>query len=222
MIGIESPLAQFAVNMLLMIAYMGTMGAVAAAAADPGGIELDHAECLRLSFARVPGFLALMVIIFLLAIGISIPLGLVMAFSGITGSSSSLGTIVVGVIAFALFMFWIYVAFCLTLPAMVVEEMGPMAALRRSRELTHGNRLKILWVFILAAALPAISLSWAYYDLARSPDGDILHPSLQFLAFVGLMYAVLNILVFSLVAVIYTNCASISASTRVNDFSEVF
>lgn len=222
LIVIDSILVKFFANIFIIILFFGGMGAVAAAAADPDGIELSPAECLRVSFARTPGFLALMVFIFLVSMAAMIPLGIGTTFFRLMGHSSGGGIafFVVISIAVVVFLSWLCVTFSLTIQAMVVEEIGPMAALSRSRELTYGNRLKIFIAYILASLLPGVALGWATYDTVQS--GQILNPGIQFIALNSVVSCILNILIFSLFAIIYTNCASISASKRVNDFSEVF
>jgi hypothetical protein len=219
LVGVEPGLWQFLLNFVLFFLYMAGMAAVAVAAADPGGVEHSPAECLRVAFSRIPGYLALACIVFLVTIAVTIPFGIGFALMGVTGRTNS-GAFIILIIALSVAVLWICLIFCLTVQAMVVEELGPLAALRRSKDLTCGNRLKIFAALFLIWLLPAIILAWFSYDAASS--GEILAPSIQFVAFTSILYSIINIMCFSLLAIVYTNCASISESSRVNDYSQVF
>jgi hypothetical protein len=196
------------------------MGAVAVAAVDPDGIELQPLECLTRSFARVPAYLFLGFVIFLSMVGLSVPFGIGMAMFGATGGDVRTMIIVMGIVI-CVVVLWLYLCFCLTVPAMVIEELNSMQALRRSRDLTRGNRLKILAVFIVLGILPGLAMGWAAWG-EISGGGALGAPSTQYAIFTGLLVLAVNVVNFALLGVIYGHCTSFSDSARVDDFSQVF
>jgi membrane-anchored glycerophosphoryl diester phosphodiesterase (GDPDase) len=214
------------VNIVSIIVYIGCMGASAAAAADPGGQEMPPVECLRLSFSRTPAFLLITAFLFLAFIALMIPLGVGMGVVAAVGSrtgSSAGAAIVVLTLLLTAAIAWVYVLFCLTVPACVLEELGPSAALRRSMELTRGSRLRIFAVFLLLGLAVAIIMGVAIFsEVNEITDLANMQLSAGATFLNSVLMSVLNMSYFAITSSIYITLSSISESARVNDFSEVF
>jgi hypothetical protein len=218
----------FMFNLTFSIAYMVCMGAVAAATPDSDGNELDALQCLGMSFRRTPTYLLLMLIIFLCAIGLAIPLAILVPLASAAGSAASGVIGIVFLLGFAIALFFIYVSCSLTVPSMVLEELGAMQAVRRSLALTKGNRLKIFAVFLMIGVIATVfmtALAMSEMNSARNMTGSFLNPadlSAGYLAAVCANYFVFTAFLNSYLGIAYRTCTSIADSTRVNDFSEAF
>ncbi|MBX3250635.1 MAG: hypothetical protein KF901_25885 [Myxococcales bacterium] len=81
------------------------------------------------------------VVVALPAIGI----GVLGALAGPAGACCGVGFMFVGILVP---LFWVLVVTFVTIPAAVTENVGPIAAIQRSFELTKGHRVTILLVFL--------------------------------------------------------------------------
>jgi len=107
------------------------------------------------------------ILIYLAMFGLLIPVGIVggiaAAVGGATGSTVVMGIIMaVGTVGAggAAMVIWLSFAF-LMVPALVIERLGPIKALRRANELAKGGRLRVSATAVMASLvvmLPAIGL----------------------------------------------------------------
>lgn len=217
-----SLLAAFVLPLVTSLLYMACMGAVAVAASETDDGVPSAGECLSRAFSRIPAFLLLVILLFVLAIGVSVPLTLGIAIGAKTGSPAPV--MVFFSLIFVAFLAWLYVSLCLTVPALVLEDLGAMASLRRSMELTRGFRLKILVIFLIVAAgaLPSLGL-FSYWEISESISlNGFFKPTPRYLFINSALLVVMNTVTFAFLAVIYRTCSGILESSRVEDYSEVF
>lgn len=104
--------------------------------------------------------LALIVVVAPLAVlfGASALLGVVAALGGRAGAGNGLATLAgFGIFALvfvlAAFALWMLLRLSLAYPACVVEQLGPLAAIKRSNVLSRSTRGRILLLFLLGTAL---------------------------------------------------------------------
>jgi len=71
-----------------------------------------------------------------------------------------------GVVFSVLPPLWLYVIFCLAIPAAVAERIGPIGALQRTVELTKGHRLQIFGCLMILLVM--VGSAWAIGCMASS------------------------------------------------------
>ncbi|MDR1922607.1 MAG: hypothetical protein LBS31_12835 [Candidatus Adiutrix sp.] len=103
-------------------------------------------------------------------------------------------------------------AWSLTIPACVVEELGPVDSIKRSAELTKGHRLTIV-----GAALPPGILLVAAVFFAAKAEGAML-ASLAILPFIILFQAFMCVMI----AVIYFDLRANEEGVAVDSLANVF
>lgn len=112
-------------------------------------------EALRRAFAGLPtaiGATLLLVLVYIVVgLGMSVVLGLLAAGAGAVGGEGLAAVIVMlGVAAVMVAVFYIVTRFTLTTPAIVLDRLGnPVAAMKRSWNLTRANAMKIFGFFAL-------------------------------------------------------------------------
>lgn len=206
--------------------YAACMGAVTLAATDPGGTELSAGRCLGRSFTRFGAYVGLAFVLLFIGFLAAIPVSIVMSMAvGVTGGRfpNDAGTFAMG-LGFALliagFIMWVAMCFVLSVPALVAEGLGPMASIRRSSELTRGNRLRLSVMFLMVMALPlAVSL---LTGTAPGVLSGTLRPGTGVTIRFALMFMYANALGFSLLATVYAYSTSLANRARVEEFSDVF
>lgn len=128
----------------------------------------SFSAALRVALARLPSLIGAALIVSLITfVLLTVPLALL--FDGVVAiaaagdpsmvpesavvnlAAGGLGTLVGGLVAL-----FLYLAFFVYLPAVVVEDEGAVGALRRSWALTKGHRLRILLVVIVVALIAGV------------------------------------------------------------------
>jgi hypothetical protein len=232
----QSGLLSFLTQMAFILVYMACLGGAAAAASHDGD-SYSTGDCLRLGFGRLPTYFLLVLLLILCAIGVVIVFGLVTAAAsmaaggvGVRGMSASTGAglaIVVVSLAFSAFCLFLYVSLCLTVPACVMEDLGVMASLRRSMELTRGSRFKIFLTFLLLGLITVPVMIWAGYSelnaVTMAAEGGFeFSPSGRYQAISIIVYLIGNTFTFAIISVIYAFCTAREEGTRLEDYSQVF
>jgi hypothetical protein len=121
---------------------------------------------------------------------------------------------ILGMIASLVMFAFLYIVFWVVIPVAVVERPGPIASLRRSIELTKGNRWRILGVvllvFLISIGITIISVIFAFL-------GPVIG---------GIVQAVLNagLAIFSavLIAVGYYRLRAAKEGIGIADIAKVF
>lgn len=156
--------------LLAIFSFWGQL-AIIALALDPAESRAAGNFAMR----RLPAALLVFVVLMVIALIATIPLGVIMALGGgdlTAGSSAAFATMSGGAKAgFAIYML-ILVAVCLWLFArmaalfpIVVGERLALAAIPRSWRLTRGVALKIVGVFIVYVVVSAIASSAAQFGI---------------------------------------------------------
>jgi len=113
------------------------------------GDKVTIGEAWRL--ARVGQVLGVSILVPLILIGICLPVGLlVLVFAIVHVPALAILVAVVGSIAAVVLIIWIWFRLRLAVPAVVLEGIGPVAALKRSWELVRGSWWRIFGITLLA------------------------------------------------------------------------
>ncbi|MDR1577276.1 MAG: hypothetical protein LBT86_03450 [Deltaproteobacteria bacterium] len=142
--------------MAIVAAIIGfaTQGAVAWAIVKKyQNEEVTFKDSLVKGLSRLPSVILTILLSFLLMMGALIPVGIFLAV--VIPMTKSALVIILGGLALGALLLWVVTIVSLAVPACVVENLGGLDSLRRSRELTKDNRLKIMLVYLLAFVLMA-------------------------------------------------------------------
>ena len=116
---------------ILLLLVLGAVAQILAARATEGPLgtnaSLDFAPAVQAALPRLPNVILT-----------------TLAFAALT---------FLGLIAFILPGIFILLMLCVALPACILEGLSPIAALKRSRELTRGNRWSLLGLVLLNALI---------------------------------------------------------------------
>ncbi len=169
--GIPSPegLALQGVAVLLgLLTYGVTIGMLMRAtyqARHGGGI--DFAGCVATGLSRFLPSIGFFLLLYLAIIGIAIPVAIAAVILPPLA-------ILVGLAAF-IFLVILILRWWVAIPAVVIERIGPLAAMRRSAEMTRGRKaglLGALLLFMLVVFLLAIVFGIAAVPVAIVFGGD--------------------------------------------------
>jgi len=156
--GIEAVITAFAVLVLSGILTAAVSRAVL-------GQPISAREAWDRTRPRIPALLGVTGLVILVALGLAVVCllpGLLLAVAGSPGVVVGL-VLAVGVPVFLVAVVYLYTAFALAPPAVVLERQGPVAALRRSRALVKGSWWRtfgiLLLVNIIAQVLTGILLT---------------------------------------------------------------
>jgi hypothetical protein len=156
--GIEAVITAFAVLVLSGILTAAVSRAVL-------GQPISAREAWDRTRPRIPALLGVTGLVILVALGLAVVCllpGLLLAVAGSPGLVVGL-VLAVGVPVFLVAVVYLYTAFALAPPAVVLERQGPVAALRRSRALVKGSWWRtfgiVLLVNIIAQVLTGILLT---------------------------------------------------------------
>jgi hypothetical protein len=156
--GIEAVITAFAVLVLSGILTAAVSRAVL-------GQPISAREAWDRTRPRIPALLGVTGLVILIALGLAVVCllpGILLAVAGSPGVVVGL-VLVVGVPVFLVAGVYLYTAFALAPPAVVLERQPPMAALRRSRALVKGSWWRtfgiLLLVNIIAQVLTGILLT---------------------------------------------------------------
>jgi len=160
----------------------------------------------------------------LLAIGLllGLPYVVVLQFlAPLLGPSGGLGVLLLlGFLAVSLALF---VAFCVCVPAALLERLGPIDALRRSWQLTSGHRWRICGLWLL---LGAVSLGLAIVLMAFAMMGGAATDPFQMIrvtTYGGLVLGpILWGLAVVLIAVVYFELRRLKEGTAPEELGTVF
>ena len=108
---------------------------------NPGGVEV-----LVRSLRSVPRLILLVLVLWLLSALLMIPL-ILLALIPVVGFFIGLGL-----------CFWLLIMIWLSVPAVVVESIGPFAALKRSHFLTKGHRWRVAAILLILFVLMMIAV----------------------------------------------------------------
>ena len=156
--GIEAVITAFAVLVLSGILTAAVSRAVL-------GQQISAREAWDRTRPRIPALLGVTGLVILVALGLAVVCllpGILLAVAGSPGVVVGL-VLVVGVPVFLVAVIYLYTAFALAPPAVVLERQSPVAALRRSRALVKGSWWRtfgiLLLVNIIAQVLTGILLT---------------------------------------------------------------
>ena len=171
-------LGMMAASMAFSLVFLVFGGAVAFAVwTDQGTAKPDLGATMRMSFSRLLPMIGAAILVYLAVAG--------------------------GTIAFVIPGFIFYMMFFVTIPVVVIEGVGPIEAMGRSRDLTRGHRLGIFMLMFLVGlcfAVPAIVLSFMFMDFGVSTE-----PSLTWNVVYGLFSAIVLLAQCAGLGVIYRN-----------------
>ena len=96
-------------------------------------------------------FLPIVIFIFLLAAGLGAALVVALIGGGASAISEWIGVplIIIGSLGTLFFMFWLMLGYSVTVPALVIEEIGILESMKRSYDLMRGHRLRALLILVL-------------------------------------------------------------------------
>ncbi len=177
------------------------------------GEVIPAREAWARSLRRMPTVLAitlLMLLAFVLGYGIII--GLVVASALITPVLAVIVGILAGLGSLALYV-WLGIKLSITLPASVLERLGPVASMRRSWRLTTGRFWMILSVLLVASIITSVIqnvisapvsviMPLAFLNSDSPPTGLMLL-LLAVASYVGMLLS--TVFVASVTAVVYTD-----------------
>jgi hypothetical protein len=106
--------------------------------------------------ARVPAVLGVTVLVFLIVIGLWVPIAIIVVV--LVAAHTAVAGVIVGVVgglATVVLTIWISTRLSLALPAVVLEGIGPVDALRRSWQLVRGSWWRIFGITFLAGIVVA-------------------------------------------------------------------
>ncbi len=156
--GIEAVITAFAVLVLSGILTAAVSRAVL-------GQQMSAREAWDRTRPRIPALLGVTGLVILIALGLAVVClapGILLAVAGSPGLVVVLA-LVVGVPVYLVAVVYLYTAFALAPPAVVLERQSPVAALRRSRALVKGSWWRtfgiLLLVNIIAQVLTGILLT---------------------------------------------------------------
>jgi hypothetical protein len=159
------------------------------------GLDIGVGAGLVSGLRLTPRLILMLILAYLLAVGSMIPGGIVFAL--IAGASSvvpagpartgvAVAGGVVGITVMAVGLIWCFGIGMLSLPAMVAENLGALASLKRANALAKGRRIRIAGLGILAwliVLLPSLGLSFLL-----GFGSALIHPALAQTMSAGRLY----------------------------------
>ncbi len=113
------------------------------------GNKITIGEAWRI--ARVPAVIGVSLLVALILIVLWLPVAaIVVAFSVAHIPAGAVLAVVVGFIAAGLATIWIWIRLTLAVPAVVLENVGPVTALKRSWQLVQGSWWRVFGITLLA------------------------------------------------------------------------
>ena len=170
---------------------------ITAAASDLNGRPVSVGECLRVGLRA-----------FLPLIGLSILLGIAIGLGFIL-------LIVPGIL--------LWLAWCVAVPAYVVEQPGVFASFERSADLTRGNRLRIFalaCVFVVAAIIVTIVVGAVGGILSFATAGLFVYVSAAIVS--PVIAAVVGALAATLSAVLYMELRRVREGAGASSLATMF
>jgi hypothetical protein len=191
------------VALLAFAIYMGVMAAITyGTVQDLRGQPVSIGGLLQSAVSLVPpvvGTLIVLLGVFLAAMIVAVILGLIP---------------ILGMLVDLVLFVFLYIIFWVVIPVAVVERPGPVASLKRSIELTKGNRWRILGIVLL---LIVISIGVSLISIVFMFLGPIIGGIVQ-----GLLNAVVTVFSAVLVAVGYYKLRVAKEGVDIGDIAKVF
>lgn len=191
------------VGLLTFAVYMGVMAAITYGTVQdlrgqPVGVGGLLQSAINLVMPVLGTFIVLLGVFLLAAI-----VAIILNFIPLLGALASI----------ALFVF-LYIIFWVVIPVAVVERPGPIASLRRSVDLTKGNRWRILGIILL---LILISIGVTIVSLLIAYLGAVLGGIVQ-----AVLNAILGVFGAVLIAVSYYRLRVAKEGVDIADIAKVF
>ncbi len=158
------------------LAWTALAAGIAARARDR---PLAFAPSYREAFRRVPAVLVAGALVALIAVAVATVIGLLVAlvaflaalgFAATESTAVAVGGTVASFVIMGLIGAWFMVSAFGVLPAIVVEQQGPIGALRRSFRLARGARLRILGILCVAwimLVLPGVAFELVAFGIGE-------------------------------------------------------
>src|SRR5262245_60332038 len=183
--------------------YLGLMAAITyGTVQDLRGQAVSIGSLLRSAITLIPpvmGTLTALIGVFLVAMIVAV----ILAFIPI-----------IGAIADVILFIFLYIIFWVVIPVAVIERPGPVASLKRSVELTKGNRWRILGIVLLLFLISiGVGIIGIVFGFLGPIVGGIIQPVLNSL--VGIFSAVL-------IAVGYFRLRVAKEGIDISDIARVF
>jgi hypothetical protein len=191
------------VGLLGLAIYMGVMAAITyGTVQDLRGQPVSIGGLLQSAVNLVPTVIGTLIVLLGVFFGAMI-VAIILAFIPILGA----------LVDAVLFVF-LYIVFWVVIPVAVVERPGPVASLKRSIELTKGNRWRILGVILLLFVISiGVGLISAVFMFLGQVIGEIVQ---------GLLNAVVTVFSAVLVAVGYYKLRVAKEGIDIGDIAKVF
>jgi len=191
------------VALLAFAIYMGVMAAITyGTVQDLRGQPVSIGGLLQSAVSLVPPVIGTFIVLLGVFLGLAI-VAVILAFIPILGMLADI----------VLFVF-VYIIFWVVIPVAVAERQGPVANLKRSIELTKGNRWRILGIILL---LIVISICISLISIVFMFLGPIIGGIVQ-----GLLNAVFMVFSAVLVAVGYYRLRVAKEGVDIGDIAKVF
>lgn len=201
------------VSFVVPVSLMGVVQATVTAAAIQHirGVPVRMGQALKMTLRRIVSVCVGSVAVFvMILIGAALPILLAIASGGRPGPGGLGMTVVIGLLLMCLF----YV----TIPAIVVEQKGPIAGMYRSAKLGWGYLRKIAAPAILLGVMPVGSHKlFSWIESSASSNGELV---LTFVRLVVIL--VILVLIATLSAVFYMRLRHVREGTDVEQLASVF
>ncbi|MFI6596188.1 glycerophosphoryl diester phosphodiesterase membrane domain-containing protein [Nonomuraea sp. NPDC050536] len=122
------------------------------------GGNLTAGEAWRLARSRMPalfGLVGLLAVIMLAPLALIIPV-FVLLFTAGSSPGAIVGTILLTLLLYIVYVLFFNTRFALAAPAVVLEGLGPLQAMRRSWNLVNGDFWRVLGILILTSLLAGL------------------------------------------------------------------
>jgi hypothetical protein len=146
-----------AVQLTLVFLFQAVLTGMLTGAIGHGllGHKITIAEAWRL--ARVFAVLGVTVLVALILVGIWVPFwAIIIGLAAANAGPTVVAFAILGGLATLVVTVWIWVRLSLALPAVVLEGIGPVDALRRSWQLVKGSWWRVFGITLLAGIVVAI------------------------------------------------------------------
>ena len=127
-------------------------------------------------------------VILLMIVGV-LAMGAVFAISGLVAATGRLDAVPLATIIAIIIQIILAVMWCVAIPACVVERLGPIRSLGRSRELTQGHRWKLFAIFIITLLI-MIFVSTVFSAVVRGNGAVVLIATVVFESILGAFWFV--------------------------------
>ncbi|NYI40797.1 glycerophosphoryl diester phosphodiesterase membrane domain-containing protein [Demequina lutea] len=177
------------------------------------GDVITPRDAWKRSMRRMPTVLAITLLMLLaILLGYAVVAGLVIV-SALVATWLAIVVGLLGVLGLIVLFVWLGIKLSITLPASVLERLGPVASMRRSWRLTTGRFWMILSVLLVATIITSFIQSFASAPVymimpfmflnSDSPPAGLMLVVLAVASYVGMLAS--TVFVASVTAVVYTD-----------------